>query len=294
MQAGPRDELGASPSSTNAIGDPHVAYDYVAVGHVTRDELGDGTVRAGGTAFYSGLQAARLGLRTLIVTQGCVSEVEGLLAPWRGELDLHVTPAERTTTLGTRGSGERRTQRLLAWAGEMVDPPTPAAPIVHLAPVVRELSMKERGDDFVVTPQGLLRRWRGRSGNIRLAEPNPDRLPTRFAAAVLSAHELAFCAPLLSAAQACGACVVVTAGADRAMLQLADGTILAGPPPPAVDVHDDIGAGDVFAAAFFVALREGRDPIDAAGFANAAAAIRLGRSGANAIGTRAQIQALAS
>lgn len=153
--------------------------------------------------------------------------------------------------------------------------------------------MKDEGDDFVVTPQGLLRRWTGRSGNIRLAELSPDLLPKRFTAAVLSAHELAFCAPLVSAARACGACVAVTAGAERATLQLADGATVAGPPPPPAKALDDLGAGDVFAAAFFVALHEGRSPVDAAGFANAAAAIRLGGHGADAIGTRAQIEALA-
>ena len=49
-------------------------YDYIAVGHVTRDMIedraGEAVSQPGGGAFYSGLQAARLGLRTLIVTQG--------------------------------------------------------------------------------------------------------------------------------------------------------------------------------------------------------------------------------
>jgi len=54
---------------------------------------------------------------------------------------------------------------------------------------------------------------------------------------------------------------------------------------------DDLGAGDVFAAAFFVALDEGRSPLDAAGFANAAAAVRIGGAGAGAIGGREEIEA---
>ena len=56
-------------------------------------------------------------------------------------------------------------------------------------------------------------------------------------------------------------------------------------------VHDDLGAGDVFAAAFFVALREGRPAECAASFANAAAAIRIEGLGASAIGSRAEIDA---
>ncbi len=294
-------------------------YDYVAVGHVTRDVLsdgdggrdrdrdsdsdrvgdddgdGDGRSRPGGTAFYSALQAARLGLRALIVTQGRAEEIESLLAPWSGELDLRVTAAEQTTTLLTRGSGAERSQRLLTWAGEMVEPQIPGAAILHLAPVARELFPRSidggESDDFVITAQGLLRHWRSRSEKIRLAALEPALLPCRFTAAVVSEHELPFCAPLLAAARECAACVAITAGARPPTLQLPDGRELAGPAPAAVQAVDDLGAGDVFAAAFFVALHEGRGAHAAAAFANAAAAVRVAGEGAQAIGARAQVEA---
>jgi len=80
-------------------------FDYAAVGHVTVDVLADGTRRAGGTALYSALQASRLGLRTVIVTQGVAGEIEELLAPYADELELRVLPARATTTLETAGSG---------------------------------------------------------------------------------------------------------------------------------------------------------------------------------------------
>ena len=61
---------------------------------------------------------------------------------------------------------------------------------------------------------------------------------------------------------------------------------------PAVQrMCDDIGAGDVFAAAFFIALADGEDPQAAAQFANAAAAVRVSARGAGAIGDRAAIEA---
>jgi sugar/nucleoside kinase (ribokinase family) len=278
-------------------------YDYVAVGHVTRDVLDDGKggkerSQPGGTAFYSALQAARLGLRALIVTQGVSEEIESLLAPWGDELEVRVTPAERTTTLLTRGAGTERTQHLLAWAGEIVDPTLPRAGIVHLAPVAREISPRSidlgGSDDFVITPQGLLRRWPARSGEIHLAALEPARSPVRFAAAVISEHELPFCASLLHVARECGACVAVTAGARPPTLRLADGRELAGPAPPAVEALDDLGAGDVFAAAFFVALHEGRDAHAAAAFANAAAAVRVSGHGAQALGTRGRVKAMSA
>jgi len=59
-------------------------------------------------------------------------------------------------------------------------------------------------------------------------------------------------------------------------------------PPEAI--VDDTGAGDVFAAAFFIALAEGRPPAAAARFAHAAAALSLGGHGVGAIAPRAAIE----
>jgi hypothetical protein len=289
------------------------SYDYVAVGHVTcdvvADEDGTDTRRPGGTAFYGALQAARLGLGAAIVTQGVPSDIEELLTPYRHELDLRVIPAPETTTLATRWAPTRhepsaahgyahshiRSQRVLAWAGAIVEPLVVKASILHLAPVARETPACVQGDtDFVgITPQGLVRNWAG--GDIRAVELDSALLPKRFDAAVISEHELMSCDPLFATAQACGACVAVTAGSRPATVHVPDGSsahVVHSAPPPTVAVSDDLGAGDVFAAAFFVALAEGQDPIAAASFANAAAAVRIAGSGPGAIGTRVQIEAL--
>ncbi len=60
--------------------------------------------------------------------------------------------------------------------------------------------------------------------------------------------------------------------------------------PAVAESRDDLGAGDVFAAAFFVALHEGLPAERAAAFGNAAAAIRIEGSGADAIGDRRAIE----
>jgi sugar/nucleoside kinase (ribokinase family) len=272
------------------------AFDYVTVGHVTADVLdSDGTRRAGGTAFYSALQAARLGLRTLILTRGVPAEVEGLLAPYRGELDLRVLPAERTTTLLTHGSGHTRRQRLLAWAGPIEGSIEVDTAILHLAPVARETPRNFRGRaGFVgLTPQGLVRHWDA-AGEIALVALPPQLLPERCEAIVLSTGERESCAELVSSARAGGALLAVTAGAQPTAIQLPDGTLLHVPPPLVQAPLDDIGAGDVFAAALFVALREGRPPAQAAAFANAAAAVRIAGSGPGAIGDRRAVEAQGS
>src|SRR6202020_3610845 len=86
------------------------------------DEAAGGARQPGGGAFYSALQAARLGLRTAIVTRGVAHEIEALLEPYRRELDVRIAPAATTTTLLTRGAGHARCQRVLAWAGPVAVP----------------------------------------------------------------------------------------------------------------------------------------------------------------------------
>jgi sugar/nucleoside kinase (ribokinase family) len=268
-------------------------YDYVAVGHVTCDLLADGGEeirRPGGTAFYGALQAARLGLRALILTQGVAPEVEELLAPYRDELDLHVIAAPQTTTLSTTGVGAGRSQRMLSWAGPMVGLPTIDARILHWAPIAKETPVRWEGKaDFVgVTAQGLVRDWP--NGEIQMVALDNAVLPDRFDAAVISEHELHACDALFSTAHAFGACVAVTAGSGPTTLHI-DGEVLKIPAADVPDVRDELGAGDVFAAALFVALVEGREPLDAAAFANTAAAVRIAGQGPAAIGARARIEA---
>jgi sugar/nucleoside kinase (ribokinase family) len=59
-------------------------------------------------------------------------------------------------------------------------------------------------------------------------------------------------------------------------------------------MRDDVGAGDVFAAAFFIELADGAPAAAAAAFANAAAAVRIAGDGPEAIGDRAAIEARAA
>ncbi len=273
------------------------AFDYVAVGHVTVDVLLDssdddpsrGVRQPGGGAFYSALQAARLGLRTLICTRGAPEELGELLAPYADELTVRIEPARRTTTLLTQGRGAERVQRVLAWAGPVEAPAEVGAEILHLAPVARETPAAwPGGARFVgLTPQGLVRAWAA-GGELVPAELARERVPARCDAIVFSAHERERCAelaslcgePVVAITAGAGATCVLRAGADPVEVEACS------VPPP----HDDLGAGDVFAAAFFVALHEGMDAACAARFGHAAAAARIAGLGARAIGDRDAIE----
>jgi pfkB family carbohydrate kinase len=275
-------------------------FQYTTVGHVTADVLPDGTRRPGGTAFYGALQAARLGLRARVITKGVAAEIETLLAPYRGELELEVVPAAQTTTLATSTRDGRRIQQLRGWAGPMPADLAVETAILHLAPIARETPSRWRGrTDFVgLTPQGLIRAWRddegedgGEIGQVALA---PGQLPDRCDAAVVSESEREACASMLpgggAASRALAAVIAVTAEAQPTTLYLPGGEIARVEVPRIERIVDDLGAGDVFAAAFFVALREGQTPRGAAAFANAAAAVRLAGEGAGAVGGRAAVE----
>ena len=287
-------------------------FDYTTVGHVTVDVTADGARRAGGSAFYSALQAARLGHRTLIITQGVVAEIEDLLAPYRTSLELQIMPARQTTTLQSGGDHATHKQRLLAWAGRIGENVEVDTSILHLAPVARETPSRWLGSaGFIgLTPQGLVRSWGG-AGEIRLVPLAPDLLPERWDAIVISETERDSCAHLVPGAvggasgesrsaarrdQAQVAArergvVAVTAAAGPTTLYLPGGEIARTQVPGVAEFHDDVGAGDVFAAAFFIALCEGRPAPAAAAFANAAAAVRIAGPGADAIGDRSAVEA---
>jgi sugar/nucleoside kinase (ribokinase family) len=262
----------------------------------------DGSRRPGGGAFYSALQAARLGLRTLILTQGSPSEIEALLEPYRNELELRILPAPATTTLLTSWPGGRRTQQVLAWAGPIAETIAVDTQILHFAPVTREIPAAWRGRaDFVgLTPQGLARTWDqgGAASGTIVPSPLPgDRgslevlLPRGCSAVVISEQERVACAPLLGAAADIGAVIAITAGPGATSVQTPGGECTRVQAPAVAEAHEDLGAGDVFAAAFFVALHEGLSPERAAAFAGVAAAIRVEGSGADAIGNRSAIEA---
>ncbi len=260
--------------------------------------LAGGERRPGGTALYSALQAARLGLVATIVTRGREDELQELLRPFSDELELIVQPAPATTTLQTTGSGEQRRQRMLAWAGPIAPGPLPQATILHLAPVADELTVAPAGRwPFVgLTPQGLARRWDGPGGEVLAREPS-ERAMGLFEgpdAIVLSREERELCEAGIERARRRGSLVAVTAGPAETLLLAAEGGPLQIAAPPVAGPVDDLGAGDVYAAALFVALAGGSTPARAGRLAGAAASLRVAGAGPGAIAGRAEIEAQAA
>jgi sugar/nucleoside kinase (ribokinase family) len=266
-------------------------YEYIAVGHVTIDLLkGTAQRQAGGGALYSGLQASRLGLRTLIITAGNEADLSQLLAPFAHELDVLVQPTKHTTTFATTGRGADRYQRLLTWAGKMSPSGELDAPIVHFAPVAQETPAPQVAEKTFVcwTPQGLVRCW-DEAGDISQVSLASEDVPSPCHAMVLSVVEVEAYGTALNSAVESGAVVAITAGSAGVEVRTASLRTTVPVDQTTSSSPDDLGAGDVFAAAFFVALHEHQETIEAVHFAQAAAYLRLMGSGPAAIGDRAAI-----
>ncbi len=270
------------------------APDYVLVGHATRDVFGP-VSRPGGTVYYAGATAAHLGRRVGIVTAGDVPLInERALC----EAETALVPSRTTTTYQFSDGPEGRSLRLLEMAAAIHSEAVPAAwrqaDIVHLAPIADELS-DDLLDAFasarlvVGTGQGWMRAF-DTDGRVQPAPERILRLPLeRFNALVVSVEDLRGDGSLAWRIGERVRVLVVTHGSEGCTvhhLGLADEL----PALPAASV-DTTGAGDVFAAAFFVRLSETEDALASARFASAAAAIAIEGDGAACIPNRGAVLA---
>jgi sugar/nucleoside kinase (ribokinase family) len=280
----------------------HQAPEYLAIGHITIDRRPDGTEVPGGTALYAALLAARFGLRAAILTRGRFDQIEDervrdALSRYASEVDLIVQEADEPTVFTNRNVAGRREQTIHSWAGEIdlngLPPMWRSAQIIHLAPVAQEIDVRRAGrlspDYFGITPQGLMRDWRNeQGGRVRII---PLRLAFEFLgridAMVLSSEEQSLARDEIEVVGSRGL-VAVTRGA--AGVQLTDRGRQSQLPAFNVNVKDDTGSGDVFAAALFILRTEGAGVSRAASYAAAAASVMIQSGGPDAVPNRKQVE----
>lgn len=248
--------------------------DYLIVGHVCRDLTPAGPV-PGGTAMYSARVAQALGARTAVLTSvGPGFELEPVLP----DIAVECVPAAQTTTFENVYTPAGRQQTVHAVAKTMTAGDVPAAwqraSIVHLGPIVHEIDegmVRLFSNSLVgVTPQGWFRRW-GEDGRVSVGDwPGVAEVLPLAAAVIVSPEDLPYAglldeirelAPVVVLTQQAGGCKVFHRDEMRDV------------PAPAVEEINPTGAGDVFAAAFFVRLYQTKgNPWAAAEFANRMAA----------------------
>jgi sugar/nucleoside kinase (ribokinase family) len=277
--------------------------DYLAVGHITIDHIpGVGQV-FGGSALYAALLAARFGLRAAVLTRGRFDNLESpelrdALTRYANEVDVIVQESDEPTTFTNRSHAGRREQTIHSWAGEIdlngLPPHWRSSRIIHLAPVAQEIDVRRAGrlspGFYGLTPQGLMRTWRSeQGGRVTLG---PLRLPFEFLgridAMVLNSEEQSLARDEVEVVGS-RSLVAITRGA--AGVQLHDRGQQRQLPAFPVNVVNDIGAGDVFAAALFIMRAERNGTIPSATLASAAASVLIERGGPDGVPTREEAQA---
>lgn len=280
--------------------------DYLLIGHVTADLQPNGEVVLGGTALYSALTAAKLGARVAVLTRGAYGqEVAGMTIPNLDQLaheniSIVVQEADVPTTFINEYQADRRVQTIRHWAGPIdlrgLPPHWRNAKVVHLGPIADEVDPRQASgltSQFLgVTPQGWMRDWpRSTGGRVKhIPLKIPGELLGRIDSAIVSIEEIAWARDVIGQVgnRRLG---VVTQGADGAR-------IIAGGqrfelPGYKVNIRDLTGAGDVFAAAFFLKASDRTVSAETAGrFANAVAALSLEEIGAFGVPSMKQVNEL--
>lgn len=267
--------------------------DYLVVGHACKDITTAGP-RLGGTVTFSSLTARALGLQVAVLTSAS-ADMQGLLQPLQ-TVSLVSIPAEQPTTFENTYTSDGRRQRLLGRATPLRPSDIPlewrSASIVHLAPVADEVDpslVEHFPSSFIgVTPQGWMRRW-DKGGDVSFQPwQDANRILPLVQAVVFSIEDINGDEGLIRQYASKTEVLVVTLGARGSRLFVC-GKEHAVPAPQVVE-RDPTGAGDIFAAAFFVRLNATGNPFEAARFATQLASVSVEHLGIDSIPSHSTIQ----
>lgn len=254
---------------------------YLALGHVAQDLTPDGP-RLGGSVAYAALTAEAMGYTAGVVTACADTTDLGALA----RVAVHRLPSPASTTFENIYTVAGRVQYLRARAAPLRPEHLPLewlrAPIVHLAPLAGELNTDFlsafHGAFIGLTPQGWLRAWDG-SGRVQ-PKAWEDALTylEQATATALSIEDVGGDWLLLERWAEVANVLAVTEGYHGCTVFVKDQGRRRFSAPPQTEL-DPTGAGDIFAAAFFIHLYETGDPWAAARVANYVASVSVTRPG---------------
>ncbi|MEM8861124.1 MAG: PfkB family carbohydrate kinase [Chloroflexota bacterium] len=253
---------------------PQEKIEYLVIGTVTRDKVKEG-YKPGGTVTFSGRLAHALGCKTAVLTSA--REDYDLREIMQG-LTIRNVPAAADSIFSNIYDGNYRVQILHDRSNDIMASDVPEAwhdaKIVHLGPLTNEVDPNMidlfKNSLVGITPQGWMRRW-GEDGIIYATSfPAEETLLRKADATVISEEDLLDddmlnryieWANILVVTQNFAGCTVYFNGERHQV------------PAPQIRLVEPTGAGDIFAAAFFIGLhRSDRNPIRAAEFANHVAA----------------------
>lgn len=257
---------------------------YLTVGSICWDLL-DGVAppRLGGSAVFASQTALAAGWEAVVVTSG-TAELEAATRAALPDIEVMVQRSPTDTAFGFDAQLERGPQRLVGQAAPIDLEARHAASLVsradlvHLAPVMGELGpasfdQARRAPFLGVTPQGLLRSADA-DGNLQRGARYPAPWARLADAVVLSESEVD---RLRDPAALRLTRTAVTRGEDGCIGYSGEEEVAVDGIEVDAGAAATIGAGDVFAAAYFVALATGSPFGDALRKANATAAAHVAR-----------------
>jgi sugar/nucleoside kinase (ribokinase family) len=266
--------------------------DYLVIGHVTKDITPEGPV-LGGTASFSALTAKALGLRVGIVT-ACESSLP--LIELAG-IAISALDSDVTTTFENIQTPNGRIQYIHHRApmldASLIPETWRSTPIVHFGPVDQEVDTNLirifPGSFIGMTLQGYFRGWNNEK-RVRFSEwPEASYVLEKVSAAVLSIDDVEKDENRIEEMMSSIRALAVTEGSAGSRIYW-NGELRRFYPPKE-KVVDEVGAGDIFATAFFVRFHSTHDAWEAARFATLLAANSVTRPGLKGIPTPAEVQA---
>jgi sugar/nucleoside kinase (ribokinase family) len=265
--------------------------DYLVIGHLSEDITPDGSV-LGGTAAYAALTARTMGLRVGMITQ-CSTQTDLSIFD---DITIINLPGDVTTTFEIITSPASRTLFLQNLAPQIEALQIPESwkqtPIVHLGPIAQEIDpafVRMFPNSLVgLTIQGWLRGWDG-EGRVQLTEwPEARFVLEQANAAVLSIEDVNGDEIRIEEMMSSIRVLAVTEGAEGVRLYW-NGDLRRFR-APAKEVVNTTGAGDIFAAAFFIRLQYTHNPWEAARFATQMATASVTRIGLQSIPSLDELQ----
>jgi sugar/nucleoside kinase (ribokinase family) len=268
---------------------------YLLVGHVTRDLHDDSSFTIGGTVTYASVVARQLDWRPVIVT---AANPDFNPPAYLADVDWRILPSAEITTFRNEYDAHGNRRQTIGPVAEpirAVDIPADCqqATLVHLCPLAQELAPSITdlfaNRPMIATPQGWMRYW-DEQGVVSVGDwAGAAELLPRLQAAVVSIEDIEGNWAIAERWAAQIPVLIVTQG-EKGCTILHQGRRQAVPPRPAQPV-DPTGAGDVFAAAFFIRLHEVDNLWQAARFANVTASMAIEREGPEGAPTRQEIEA---
>lgn len=276
---------------SNLIDKPE-AIDYLLIGHLTCDMLDD-HCQLGGSVAYAALTAKALGLRPGIIT----SSADNLPLERLGAIPVINLPSLHSTTFKNISTPLGRIQKCFHQAERLdiylVPQQWRNVPLLHLAPVAQEIEpnmIRHFTHSFIgITPQGWMRAW-DMEGNVYPTEWPESTFVLPYAnAAVISIEDVDHDENRIEEfAASCHILAVTEAGEGSRVYW--NGDVRRFHPPPNLSEIDSTGAGDIYAAAFFIRLYDTRDPWEAGRFATQLASFSITRQGLDSVPTLNEIE----